>query len=129
MPGLYAIVESAYMSNDEVELNRSEILVPYTKEVGRLENGYVMEQKFYLADVEAFDDPAVVIPDIGGEPTAYFLLKNRTQWCEQFVEWLEDPQEDDYSSSDEESEDDEQQNYDENAVDHEDSDEEDEEED
>ena len=107
MPGLYAIVESAYMSNDEVELNRSEILVPYTKKVGRLENGYVMEQKFYLADVEAFDDPAVVIPDIGGEPNAYFLLKNRTQWCEQFVEWLGDPQEDDYSSSDAESEDDE----------------------
>ncbi len=129
MPGLYAIVESAYMSNDEVELNRSEILVSYMKEVGRLENGYIMEQKFYLADVEAFDDPAVVIPDIGGEPNAYFLLKNWTQWCEQFVEWLEDPQEDDYSSSDEESEDDKQQNYDENAVDHEDSDEEDEEED
>jgi hypothetical protein len=28
--------------------------------------------KFYLADVEAFSAPMVVIPDIGGDPNAYF---------------------------------------------------------
>jgi hypothetical protein len=49
--------------------------VPVTKEVGNIAGGSVTKLKFYLADVEAFSAPMVVIPDIGGDPNAYFMSK------------------------------------------------------
>jgi hypothetical protein len=52
----------------------SDIFVPVTKEVGNIAGGSV-KLKFYLADVEAFSAPMVVIPDIGGDPNAYFYVK------------------------------------------------------
>ena len=55
-----------------------------------MQNGFVTKLQFYLADCEAFVEPIVIIPDIGGKPNAYFLDKNQTQWREDFMEWLED---------------------------------------
>ena len=105
-PAYYAIVKSATYSTNERQVEMLEIFVPIQKEVGRMRHGYVSKLKFYLADVEAFVDPIVVIPDIGGRATDYFLLKNRTQWQELFVEWLESPPEEDIMSNDEEDDDD-----------------------
>jgi hypothetical protein len=48
--------------------------------VGNIAGGSVTKLKFYLADVEAFSAPMVVIPDIGGDPNAYFLHQNRLCW-------------------------------------------------
>jgi hypothetical protein len=45
------------------------------QEVGNIAGGSVTKLKFYLADVEAFSAPMVVIPDIGGDPNAYFYVK------------------------------------------------------
>ncbi len=88
-PGVYAIVESAAYLNDEKEEKMSELLTPIIKDVGEITNGQVSKQTFYLATVEAFMEPLVVIPDIGGEPNAYFILKSRPKWRELFITWLE----------------------------------------
>ena len=88
-PGIYAIVESADYIADEREVNRSNIFVPIRKEVDLMEHGNVVRAKLYLADVEAIVAPVSVIPDIGGLPYDYFLVKNATQWRENFVAWLD----------------------------------------
>jgi hypothetical protein len=66
---------------------------------------------FFLADVEAFVSPAMVVPNIGGPINSYFLVKERDEWRELFEEWLESPHTDDVFSDVEESdeEDDEQE--------------------
>lgn len=97
-PGLYAIVENAEYSKEQAEIDMSEIFVPIRKEVGRMQHGLVKELKFYLADVEAFIEPLTVIPDVGGKPNAYFIVRNKTHWRQQFEEWLEcDPNDDEFS--------------------------------
>jgi len=88
-PGLYAIVESARYVEDDVEVQRSEIFVPITKDVGQMKNNKVKKLQYYLADVEAFVEPTVVIPDLGGAPNAYFEVKTKSKWCEDFIGWLE----------------------------------------
>ena len=56
-----------------------------------MEDGFVVESQFYLADVEAFEEPVAVVPDIGGRANDYFIVKNKTEWAEDFVDWLEEP--------------------------------------
>ena len=91
VPAVYAIVESASYSSDQAAIDMSDIFVPVTKEVGNVQDGTVTQLKFYLAEVEAFVAPMVVIPDIGGAPNAYFYVKNRMCWREDFEDWLETP--------------------------------------
>ena len=55
-----------------------------------METGEMVGRKFYLADVEAFADPCCIIPDIGGKPNRYFVVKPRNQWSSLFVKWIED---------------------------------------
>ena len=102
-PGFYAIVESTeYVKPHKDE--KSELFVPIKKEVKGIQNGFVTGMKFYLADCEAIVDTAIVIPDIGGQPNGYFLLKNRTEWGEIFEKWLRKPHTQDVISDDEDSE-------------------------
>lgn len=104
-PAVYAIVESTYEEDDEDDYHMSEIFVPIYTEVEERADGLFHDYKFYLADVEAFEDPLAVMPDVEGLANAYFLIKNRRQWRENFVSWLEQPHDDmtdDFSSSDEE---------------------------
>ena len=83
----------------------SEIFVPITKEVKALTNNTVSHMKFYLADVEAIVDPIAVIPDIGGNPNDYFMIKDRETWRTDFISFLENfgNLEDCVSSDEEES--------------------------
>lgn len=91
-PGNYAIVESSEYLEEEDGAVTSELLEPILKEVGPIDNnGNVTDLCFYLADVEAIVDPLVVIPDIGGAPNAYFVVKGRSEWRELFIKWLEAP--------------------------------------
>jgi len=100
-PGLYAIVESSEYSKPTKQ-EVSELFVPFRKEIRGIRNGFVTGMKFYLADCEAIIDTAIVIPDIGGQPNAYFLLRNRTEWGEIFEKWLAKPHTLDEISDDEE---------------------------
>ena len=56
--------------------------------------GRVTRRAFYLANVEAFVRPCIVIPDVGchGEPTnEYFEVKPRSLWAKEFICWLRRP--------------------------------------
>jgi len=51
------------------------LFIPIRKEVQEITTQMVSKLKFYLADVEAFASPLlVVIPDMGGNANDYFLL-------------------------------------------------------
>ena len=87
--GVFAVVETAVM--DEEDGSGSELMSPATKEVVLDAQGTVTSRSFYLADTEAFLDPACVIPDIGGAPNHYFVVKPRNQWANLFTKWVEEP--------------------------------------
>jgi hypothetical protein len=53
--------------------------------------GEVHDLQFFLADVEAFVEPAIVVPDIGGKPNSYLLVINKSHWRAKFEEWLDAP--------------------------------------
>jgi hypothetical protein len=87
-PAVYAIVESAEPDRSKSVAN-SEIFIPLLLEVGQMRHNRVTKLQFYLADVEAFSEPVVVIPDIGGAANRYLQLKNRNTWREDFAAWLD----------------------------------------
>ena len=108
-PGIYAIVENGNWRGEEYdsELVREILLdCEFTQDGSGVHN-----LTFFLADVEAFVSPAMVVPNIGGPINSYFLVKERDEWRELFEEWLESPHTDDVFSDVEESdeEDDEQE--------------------
>ena len=65
-PHVYAIVETAKELMIPKFCNMSNLFVPTCKECGKLKDGYVINMKFYLKDVEGIYSMKVVIPDIGG---------------------------------------------------------------
>lgn len=105
-PGIYGIVESSLVSDDEVEIGRSDLFLPIATEVGGLTDNNVSNLRLFLADVEAFEEPVAVIPDLGGPPNGYFALNPRASWPDMFTEFLEIPPEendmvDDYDEMEE----------------------------
>jgi len=96
-PDLYAVVESTFTADlpDDIAHidDYSSIFEHYTKYVGDepCEDGTVRRQ-FYLAPVDSFHSPCILIPDIGNSnPAAYLKMKPTTEWADQFVEWLGEP--------------------------------------
>jgi hypothetical protein len=94
-PAVYAIVESATKErrrNNNVNNNAtSELFTPYLLEVGGMRDGWVSSLKFYLADIQSFSEPVVVVPDVGGPTNRYLVLRNRSYWKEDFTAWLDKP--------------------------------------
>ena len=82
---VYAVIESGTFNANLAHL--SDVLVPITKEVERLENG-AFKRRFYLADVESIVGTLAVVPDIGGNPNEYFQVKPRSEWAGSFETWL-----------------------------------------
>ena len=103
------LVEAAEYDDPEATDRLTDIFTPLTKEVGHMNKaGEVLERRFYLADVEAITGTCIVIPDIGGPANAYFQVKPRDEWAQEFVGWLRRPHKDDEMVwSDEEDEDEE----------------------
>ena len=86
----YAIVESAVVVDEEDPL--SEIWIPVqTNETTVDAHGRVQQRKFYVVDVESFKEPLVVIPNIGGPPTEYLMMRPRSKWADDFMKWLDAP--------------------------------------
>jgi hypothetical protein len=44
-----------------------------------------------LADVDTFEEPCVVVPNVGGPNNCYFWLEPKARWAELFVQWLRSP--------------------------------------
>ena len=105
--GVYAIVECSRVITELGHAETSEIFQPISKIVGGLTNSLVSHLKFYMVDIEAFVKPVAVLPDLDGDSNAYFALKDRTDWRDDFVNWLEEPSDFDIieSSDSEESDD------------------------
>ncbi len=71
------MVESASDVQDEDEIAFLDIFHPNTLDRTNLPNGQ-WKHLFHLADVEAFMEPVVVLPDIGNEDVGrYFVMKPR----------------------------------------------------
>jgi hypothetical protein len=104
--GVYAVVETAKYDTDLAETTKSDLFMPLLLNVeGVDQDGDVTARKFYLADTEAIVGPCIVIPDIGGAPNAYFQVKSRSEWSNEFITWLNQPHTDDVMEySDEEEE-------------------------
>ena len=112
--GIFAIVEAAQKVTQEPGAIRSELFVPYDKEVKGFTGRFVSHNKYYLADVEAIVGPAALIPDIGGPVNRYLHLKDRSKWKKDFTKWLEIPSTiDTVYSSDDESDANDRENYEE----------------
>ncbi len=85
--GVYSVVEC---TTECAEERRSDLFVPFQKEI----NAAVLpaRRRFYLADVEAFVAPVAVVPDVGSaDGRRYFRVTARSEWSEQFIQWLEAP--------------------------------------
>jgi len=54
----------------------------------------VSKLKFFLAPVDAFVEPAVVVPNIGGNDNSHLWLTGRHNWRDLFVSWLHKPHQD-----------------------------------
>jgi hypothetical protein len=99
-PAVYAVVEYAEISTNTQELEMSDLFVPYIKTMTRRPDGS-LERKFYLCDVESFDSPACLIPDIGNENQAAFLrLLPKSDWSDQFEDWLRAPHYQEFTAQD-----------------------------
>ena len=90
--GVFAVVECSQYSEEVDAVVESDLFTPLTLELGEeIEKGETPTRQYYLADVEAFHGPCSVIPDIGGHPSSYFLVKNRLEWSKEFIVWLNQP--------------------------------------
>ena len=76
---------------DAEDYSSSELMVPIRKDIVLDEDGIIEQRNFYLADTDAFQDPCCVIPDIGGPPNKYFVVKPRNQWAGEFIKWIMQP--------------------------------------
>jgi hypothetical protein len=91
-PTVYAVVESAGLVDGSEE---TELLKEVETEVEDFSvGGYVTKYMFYLAPVDAFVEPAVVIPNIGGGNNSYLWLTAWPNWRHLFVTWLHKPYQD-----------------------------------
>jgi hypothetical protein len=90
--GTYAVVETTELEENKIDLSKSDLLMmPIRKDIDLNEDGSVAKHWFYLADTEAFSDPCCTIPDIGGPPNRYFVVKHRNQWADEFfICWIHD---------------------------------------
>ncbi len=107
---VYAVVEVAEYNEDQEEIQMSDLFVPLTLITEGIDenDGMVIARKFWLADVEAIVGTCCVVPDMGGNANAYFLVKPRTDWAEIFIQWLKEPHYNDkmeFSDEEEEQED------------------------
>ncbi len=101
-PGVYAVVESSFLSNDESEIGLSDIFRPIIKEMDQTDPDQ-WKHRYYLATVDAFVEGCVVVPDIGCVNICqYFWVKPRHMWSTDFVKWLESPHTNDDTISDSE---------------------------
>ena len=120
--GTYAVMESATYDTRVEEKKKSDLFIPIKKvflrtpedkaaearrrdkdkenqAAGAPKNDEAecrWERKFCLANVEAIEDPLVVVPNVGGRLRCeHLILKPRSQWVDIFKKWLDDPDEND----------------------------------
>jgi len=92
--GVYGVVESSAFLSEEQQVKdggvkNSDLFTAIQKEVFVDDDGEFENRSFYLADVEAFVEPVVVVPDVGSVDSGrYFMVTPRQEWANIFAEWL-----------------------------------------
>ena len=88
----YAVVESSQPCENLTEdhdglINPGLMFSPFAKEIGKFDaDGQVERRKFYLADVDSIVRPLCVIPDVGNEDRArYLVIKPRREWANSLI--------------------------------------------
>jgi hypothetical protein len=69
-PSIYPIVQSATAVSGRQAGLFTEMFTRISTDVTQIWCDHVEKLQFYLAYVKAFDHPIVVLPDVGGLPTA-----------------------------------------------------------
>jgi hypothetical protein len=87
-PGNYAIIESSNIVKGRRGEVYSEISYLVELEVEKIVDKMVTKLRFYLAHVESFHQPLVVVPDIDGPANRYIVFKERSMWKDDFAKWL-----------------------------------------
>jgi hypothetical protein len=87
-PGNYAIIESSKIVKGKRGEVYSEISYLVELEVEKIVDKRVTKLLLYLAHVESFHQPLVVVPDIDGPANRYIVFKERSMWKEDFAKWL-----------------------------------------
>ena len=86
--GTYAVVESTQALENE---GVSTFFRPIGAESELNADGKISRRIFYLADTDAIESECAVIPDIGGPINRYFHIKPRSEWAEEFLQWVRQP--------------------------------------
>ena len=92
--GIYGVVEWCNLTKEKDDRHECDIISPIEKEVGRDQDGSILldeegrvaKRVLHLADTDAFNDPACVVPDIGGPPNRYYYIEPRARWADSFEE-------------------------------------------
>ena len=99
-PGKCATIESSSV----IEEDESDAIIRTVRtDVATIANKRVQDLTFCLADVDAFYEPAAVVPDIGGPPNQCFWVQRRQTWSDDFEAWLKEDIEHDDCVTDEET--------------------------
>ena len=92
-------MESARYEREEEapdrEALRSDLFVPLRLDMESEDPDNGLRRTFHLASTDAFKEPVAVVPDVGGPPNRYFLVKSRSKWSNEFCAWLQAPHADD----------------------------------
>jgi hypothetical protein len=89
--GIWAIVESCFFKKTDPNLPASALFRHLVLEtMSNYPDGSVRERKFYVVDVETFQKPIVVIPNVGTKKD-YIMMQSRQQWSDDFVQWVMAP--------------------------------------
>jgi hypothetical protein len=90
--GVFAVVESATWLEDAKQPKKSLLFRKLELTLGCRGTGVSRERKFFLVDVNAIAQAAVVIPDVGCQNKwTYFHVKGRHEWVNCFEDWLMAP--------------------------------------
>ena len=101
--GVYAVVETANYDDNDPETLESDLFNPIRIDVDGMDDGKTTVRRFFFADVEAFVEPIVVVPNIGGQADNMYLeVAPRREWAEDFEIWLKSNNDDTIEFTDEE---------------------------
>ena len=90
--GVFAVVESATWLEDAKQPQKSMLFRKLELTLGCRGTGVSRRRKFFLVDVDAIAEAAVVIPDVGcANKCTYFHVKGRHDWVNAFEDWLTAP--------------------------------------
>jgi len=92
--GVWAVIESCnYKTPKRRDRGLFEEIILDTRELAE-DTGEVLQRRFYLVEVESFQQPIVVIPNIGTK-IEFLMMTPRARWSDAFIKWLEDVHKDD----------------------------------